>query len=101
MFSCAACHKRIGPPQYCGDIGSVTFCSDCMRRHREALAEGLKDETCAKCGAIFYAHIHFVRCEAKPCPMVSTKDPRTIFERLESAAPAMARDLSPITSALK
>lgn len=54
-----------------------------MPNREQALADGYKDETCPKCGALFEAQIHFVRCDAKPCPMVSTKDPRTIFERLQ------------------
>jgi len=55
-------------------------------RHAEALAQGYKDETCSKCGTVFLAHIHFVRCHAKPCPMVSTKEPRTILEQMTALA---------------
>jgi hypothetical protein len=51
-------------------------------RHAQALADGYKDETCPKCGTLFEAHIHFVHCTARPCPMISTKDPRSILERL-------------------
>jgi hypothetical protein len=47
-----------------------------------AIAQGYTDETCAKCGTLFEAHHHFVRCDARDCPMVSTSDPRTLFERL-------------------
>lgn len=48
----------------------------------EALAAGYKDETCAKCGILFEAQIHFIRCDARPCPMRSTQDPRPLLERL-------------------
>lgn len=43
--------------------------------------DGYKDETCGKCGAVFKAHIHFIRCDATLCPMVSTADGRTLLER--------------------
>jgi hypothetical protein len=49
--------------------------------HDEAIAAGYKDETCPKCGTLFEAQIHFVRCEVQPCPMVSTKDSRTLLQR--------------------
>jgi hypothetical protein len=39
------------------------------------------DETCSKCGTKFEAHVHFVRCDASPCPMKSS-DPRSFLERL-------------------
>lgn len=61
--------------------------------HDEALAQGYKDETCSKCGAPFLAHIHFVRCDARPCPMVSTKDTRTFLEQFADARPAGPRVL--------
>lgn len=48
----------------------------------QALAEGYKDEVCPKCGTLFEAQIHLVRCDARPCPMISTTDPRTLFERM-------------------
>lgn len=51
----------------------------------QAIVDGYKDETCAKCGTLFEAHVHFIRCEARPCPMISTKDPCTLFERMDSA----------------
>lgn len=89
MDSCAACRKPI-QAQYCGEDGTVTFCTECMRQHCEAVAEGLKDETCPRCSAVFYAHIHFVRCENRPCPMISTKDPRSILERLADKPPVIA-----------
>ena len=54
--------------------------SDIETLQAEALARGYKDETCPKCGAIFKAHIHFVRCEAKPCPMASTTETRTLAQ---------------------
>lgn len=41
-----------------------------------------KDEVCKKCGTLFEAHIHFVRCDAPDCPMRSTKERRSILERL-------------------
>ena len=62
-----------------------------MTPRERALADGYKDETCPRCGAVFEAQIHFIRCDAKPCPMVSTKDPRTLLERFrdcEANAPA-------------
>jgi uncharacterized OB-fold protein len=40
------------------------------------------DEICPKCGTVFKPYHHWVRCEAKPCPMVSTKDPRTLLQRI-------------------
>jgi hypothetical protein len=48
--------------------------------HAEAIAEGYKDEVCPKCNVNFPAEIHFVRCEAESCPMISTKDSRTLLE---------------------
>lgn len=50
------------------------------RLHAEAIAEGYKDETCPKCGTLFEAHIHFIRCDAESCPMKSTKDTRTLLD---------------------
>ncbi len=47
-----------------------------------AIAEGYKDETCSKCGTMFEAHKHFVLCDVRPCPMVSTSDPRSLFDRM-------------------
>lgn len=46
----------------------------------QALAEGYKDEICSRCKKLFEAHIHWIRCDANPCPMKSTKEPRTLFE---------------------
>jgi hypothetical protein len=43
------------------------------------------NETCKKCGAVFEPHHHFVRCDAKPCPMISTKEPRTLLEQFRDA----------------
>lgn len=48
----------------------------------EAIAQGYKDETCPKCGTLFEAHKHFVLCYSRPCPMMSTEDSRTLFERM-------------------
>jgi hypothetical protein len=50
--------------------------------HDEAIAAGYKDETCPKCGTLFEAQIHFIRCDAPRCPMVSTKDSRTLLQQL-------------------
>ena len=50
--------------------------------HDEAIAAGYKDDVCSKCGALFEAQIHFIHCDARPCPMVSTKDQRTLLQRL-------------------
>lgn len=47
-----------------------------------AIAEGYKDETCSRCGVLFEAHIHFIRCGANPCPMRSTKDHRSLLEMI-------------------
>jgi len=44
---------------------------DQERLHADALANGYKDETCPHCGAVFLAHIHFIRCDHRPCPMIS------------------------------
>lgn len=86
MFRCASCKQSISP-QYCGDEGSVWFCNCCMKLHREAVEQGYKDETCGKCGAIFYAHKHMIICQNLPCPMASTKDTRSVFERLTAENP--------------
>lgn len=48
----------------------------------EAIAEGYKDETCPKCGTLFEAHKHFILCDSRPCPMISTSDPRSLFDRM-------------------
>lgn len=48
----------------------------------EAISQGYKDETCPRCGGLFEAQIHFIHCDAKPCPMVSTKDARTFLQML-------------------
>jgi len=50
--------------------------------HAEAIAEGYKDETCAKCGTLHLAHKHFILCYERPCPMISTIDPRSLFDRM-------------------
>ena len=41
--------------------------------HDECIAEGYKDEFCPKCGELFLANVHFVRCYAKDCPMSNGK----------------------------
>lgn len=58
---------------------------DIAKLYAAALADGYKDETCAKCGAEFLAHVHFIRCDAQPCPMRSTKEPRTLLEQLAAS----------------
>ncbi len=40
----------------------------------EEIAQGYRDEVCPTCGTEFKAYIHFIRCEARPCPMISTKE---------------------------
>lgn len=47
----------------------------------QALAEGYKDETCSKCGTLFEAQIHFIRCDVELCPMKSTTETRTLLQR--------------------
>lgn len=70
---------------YCGAAPDAA--QKVMRQRREkALAEGYRDETCPKCGTPFEAQIHFIRCEATPCPMVSTKDTRTLLEQFSDAS---------------
>ena len=81
MFRCSSCQRSINP-QYCGDEGSVWFCSACMKLHREAIEQGDKDETSGKCSAVFYAHKHLVRCDTNPCPMVSPKDSNSVLALL-------------------
>ena len=42
--------------------------------YEAALTEGLTNEKCMKCGVIFLAHHHFIRCAYAvlgECPMVS------------------------------
>ena len=46
---------------------------DLIEKHREALAEGYKDEVCPKCEQVFLSHHHFVNCiyaHCEDCPMV-------------------------------
>jgi len=47
------------------------------------------DEECPNCGALFAPHHHFIRCAAKPCPMVSTKDPRSFLEKFVHGDPSL------------
>jgi hypothetical protein len=54
---------------------------DIEQLHAKALAEGYKDETCSHCGTEFLAHIHFVKCEHRPCPMISGNPP-SILDKL-------------------
>lgn len=53
---------------------------------REALAQGYKDEMCSRCGALFKAYIHFIHCDARPCPMISTKEPRSLLQHFAHGA---------------
>jgi hypothetical protein len=50
--------------------------------HDEAIAAGYKDEMCPKCGTLFAAQIHFIRCDAEPCPMKSTRIRARCFNAL-------------------
>ena len=50
--------------------------------HTQALSEGYKDETCPRCGVEFQAHIHFIRCDANPCPMRSKANTKTLLQML-------------------
>lgn len=58
-----------------------------MSEREKALAQGYKDETCSRCGALIEAQIHFIRCDANPCPMKSTADTRTLLKMLCGAPP--------------
>lgn len=52
--------------------------------HEEALEEGYEDKICPKCGVVFLAHHHFVRCEyAKlgTCAMVKS-DTKSVLENI-------------------
>ena len=50
--------------------------------HKEALAEGYKDEKCPTCGTMFLAHHHFVICDQSSCPMKSTIDTKSVLEHV-------------------
>jgi ribosomal protein S27AE len=39
----------------------------------ECIKRGYKDEFCPKCGSLFLANIHFIRCSANDCPMSNGK----------------------------
>jgi hypothetical protein len=39
------------------------------KARQEAIQEGYKDEKCLKCGTVYLAHHHFVRCNDPDCPM--------------------------------
>lgn len=54
---------------------------DFVKLQAEAEAQGYIDQTCSMCGTFFKAYIHFIRCDTRPCPMVSKKDPRTLLQR--------------------
>jgi hypothetical protein len=43
------------------------------KKHQEALAEGYKDEVCPRCGVVFLAFYHFVKCSEDICPMKDGK----------------------------
>ena len=67
--------------------------TDIETLHAEALAQGYKDETCSRCGGFFPAHIHFVRCDKRPCPMISTTDVHSLLDRIaDSIKPVMEGD---------
>jgi len=54
-------------------------------KHKEALAEGYKDEVCKKCGTVLLAHHHFVHCvnaRLGECPMVSKKMPKSLLDMM-------------------
>ena len=55
--------------------------ADYAGRQRECRAEGLKDEVCGKCGVVYLACIHFVRCADPDCPMKGP-DKRSLLECL-------------------
>ena len=42
---------------------------DVDRLYQESIAEGYTDEYCEKCGQVYLAHFHFVRCDDPDCPM--------------------------------
>lgn len=54
-------------------------------RHKEALAEGYKDEKCLKCGTVFLAHHHMVRCDDPNCPM-KTPGGKSLLDMLTDPA---------------
>ena len=59
--------------------------------HATALAEGYKDEVCNKCGLVFMAFHHFVRCQDPTCPMIARdKDgkSKTVLEMMLSGLKA-------------
>lgn len=55
------------------DIAISALTPESKVEHDKCLGEGYKDEVCSKCGVVFLAHIHFIQCEDKPCPMSSGK----------------------------
>jgi hypothetical protein len=54
---------------------------DVDKLYQEALAEGYKDEVCLKCGQVYLAHFHFVRCNEPDCPM-KTPGGKSLLEML-------------------
>lgn len=62
---------------------AIALLDDATRlEHDKCIAEGLKDEICPQCGEVFLAHIHFIRCNMKGCPM---SDGETFFDKLMKA----------------
>lgn len=50
---------------------------------KEAIeVDGYKNEVCSKCGGVFLAHHHYIRCFDDPCPMKSKSDTRSLLEMM-------------------
>ena len=54
---------------------------DIDKMRAEAIQEGYNDEFCEKCGTVFLAHHHFVRCDKADCPM-KEKGGKSLLEAL-------------------
>lgn len=52
-----------------------------IEKYYAALDEGYNNERCLKCGVLFLAHIHFIRCDEPNCPMKGTP---SLFDMLFS-----------------
>jgi hypothetical protein len=59
---------------------------DQKKLHAAAIAEGYKDETCAKCGLECLAFHHFIRCDERPCPMLGG-NPKSLLDMWAEAHP--------------
>ncbi len=44
----------------------------------KALEQGCRDETCPRCGTLFLAHKHFIKCEEADCPMIDPTLPTAL-----------------------